>query len=553
MSGGAPAPEAARGQEDEPATLDGMLAAAAAADPGRPATILPRGQAFHATSFAELDRRVNAIAAGLLEVGIGAGMRTVLMVPPTEDFFALTFALLRLRAVPVLIDPGIGRQHLKACLAEAAPGGFIGVRKAHAARQSLRWSPTAKVHVTVGLPVPGGGRTLRTLERLGADRPATVPPRWDPTATAAIAFTSGSTGRPKGVEYQDQHFVAQVELLRTLYDIEPGEVSVATFPPFALFGPALGISTVIPLMDPTRPAQVDPTRVAEAVVRNNASLIFGSPALLDTVSRWGEVTRAHLPTVTRVISAGAPVPRSVQRRVLGMLRDGAQVHTPYGATEALPVTTIGSAELLNLPERGICVGRPVPGVDLTLIRVTDEPLDRLTDDLLVAPGEVGEIVVRGPNVTSAYADRPAATKAAKLDWDGSVAHRMGDLGVMDGEGRLWFYGRKVHRVQCMAAGGPLTLYSVPVEEVYNAHPSVRRCALVGIGPPPSQEPVLVVELEPGMSGSDELTAELLAMGTADPSCARIETVRYSPGLPVDIRHNSKIDREALAGWVEKSR
>jgi len=521
-------------------TLDGLLAEQARAAPHRPALHLPRGTGFRTTTYAALDRRVDAVAAGLRYAGVRPGMRTALLVPPTEDFFALAFALLRLRAVPVLIDPGIGRDKVKGCLAEATPEAFVGVGRAHLARRLLGWCPTARVLVTAGLTAPLGGTTLRRVEQAGRGRlPFTAPDR--PTGSpAAIVFTSGSTGPPKGVEHGEQQLLAQAALIRELYDLRPGEVSLSTFPPFALFGPVLGLSTVVPRMDATRPADVQPARVVRAARRFRATVLFGSPALLDTVSRSG----GKLRTVRRVVSAGAPVPRAVQRRTLAMLGPGGQVHTPYGATEALPVTTIGSAELLTLPV-GICVGRPVPGVDVTLMRMTDAPVRSLTPDLLVPDGEVGEVVVRGAVVSPRYADRPDATADAKLDWDGRVGHRMGDLASRDTQGRLWFAGRKAHVVH--TAQGPL--FSVPCEEIFNVHPAVRRSALVGTGPAGSRTPVLCVELEPSATASPALTVELLALGAADGRTARISTVRYHPRFPVDIRHNSKIDRPALAVWA----
>jgi acyl-CoA synthetase (AMP-forming)/AMP-acid ligase II len=169
----------------------------------------------------------------------------------------------------------------------------------------------------------------------------------------------------------------------------------------------------------------------------------------------------------------------------------------------------------------------------------------MSDDLLVGPGEVGEVVVRGPVVSPAYADRPEATAAAKLDWDGRVAHRMGDLASWDDQGRLWFAGRVAHVVH--TAAGPL--YSVPCEEVFNLHPAVRRSALTGTGPVGRQTPVLVVQLEPGHTPSEALTAELLALGGADPRTAGIARILYRAEMPVDIRHNSKIDRPQLGRWA----
>lgn len=536
-----------------PDTLLTVLAEHARARPRSVALYLPTGRrhrsgrgGYTAVTFAELARRTDALAAGFAALGIGPGARAAMLVPPGADFFAIAFGLLKAGAVPVLIDPGIGRQHLRTCLREAAPVAFLAVPRAQAARAVLGWCPDVERLVTVGARLPGGGRTLRAVERAGAGRPY-APPPVDPDGVAAIAFTSGSTGVPKGVEYRHGNFLAQVAAIRSLYEIVPGEVSVATFPPFALLGPLLGVTTVVPRMDPTRPARVNPERLSDAVTTFHATILFGSPALLDTVSRWGERTGARLPSLRRVISAGAPVPAQVARRMLGLLPPDAQVHTPYGATEALPVSSVGSTELLALAAPGVCVGRPVPGVDVAIIAITDEQLDTLAAGGRLADGSVGEIVVRGANVTTAYADRPETTAASKLDWGGAVAHRMGDLGYLDDAGRLWFCGRKAHRV----TAADRTLHTSPAEEILNSHPAVRRSALVGVGPAGGARPVICVQLEPDARRSAELTAELLELAASHEATSAICTVLYRKDFPVDIRHNSKIDRGAVAAWAAR--
>jgi acyl-CoA synthetase (AMP-forming)/AMP-acid ligase II len=531
-------------------TLDGMLAAHAAARPDAPALVLPAPGlslltgATRTVTFSELERRVADAASGLLAAGVGPGTRTALLVPPNADFFVVAYALLRVRAVPVVVDPGIGLARVRSCLGEAAPEAFVGIAQAHLARRVLSWCPDARIAVTAGpVPVPGT-RSLRQIEREGSRRGPHAPVPRPVGAPAAILFTSGSTGPPKGVEHHEDGLLAQAGLVRDLFGLGPGDVSLATFPPFALFGPALGMTTVVPRMDPTKPAKVVPGRVVRAARATGATVMFGSPAVLDRLGR-GAPAGTHLPALRQVISAGAPVPRDVQRRVLALLAPGAQVHTPYGATEALPVATIGSDELLALPDDGICVGRPVPGVDVALMRVADGPVDTLTPDRHVGPGEIGEIVVRGPVVSPAYADRPEATAAAKLWWDGELAHRTGDLASRDAAGRLWFAGRVAHVVH--TADGPL--YSVPCEEVLNHHPAVRRTALVGVGPERTRTPVAVVEMLAGARMTTAVRRELGALAAADLRTRSITTLLEHPGLPVDARHNSKIDREALARWA----
>ncbi len=522
--------------------LVSRIALTAATRPDADALVLaglPDGD--RVTTYAQLADRVDALAAGFRSLGL-TGDRAAVLVPPGPDFFATVFGLVAAGVVPVLVDPGIGLRTVGRCLGEAAPRAFVGVPRAHAARRALGWCPRARIPVVVGRRTPGAGRTLAEVESAGR---ALLPVRRTPPhpdTLALIAFTSGSTGVPKGVEYRHRHLAAQLGILRELYGIAPGDVSLATFPPFALIGPLLGLTTVVPRMDPTRPARADPRGIVAAVNAHTATLMFASPALLDTLGRWGERSGARMPSLRRVVSAGAPVSRRVQRRVLAMLGPDAEVFTPYGATEALPVTSIGSGELSTLPDAGICVGRPVPGVDLAVVRVSDDPLATMGDAHRLPPGRIGEIVVRGPVVTDGYANRPEATARAKLAWDGRVGHRMGDAGYLDDAGRLWFCGRVGHRVTTPAG----ELFSVPCEEVFNAHPAVARSALVGVGVPGRQRPVLWVQLEAGVHPSTELTRSLLDRAAGNPLTRQIRTVLYRRDLPVDRRHNAKIDRTALA-------
>lgn len=523
-------------------SLPDHLAAVARRAPDRPAAVVPgRGRAWRVLTYGDLEARSTAVARGLAARGLGPGDRVALLVPPTVDFFVLAYGLLRSGVLPVLVDPGIGLPAVKGCLRAAAPRAFLGVPRAVLAARALGWCPSAEEYVAVGARLPGGP-TLAHVEAAGApaDTPDTALPSPRPDDDAVIAFTSGSTGPPKGVVHKHRSFLTQLELVRELNDVADGDVMLATFPPFALFGPALGATTVVPRMDPTRPGSVDPRAVVQAANDFGASVMFGSPALLDTVARGAARRGSRMPTLRRVVSAGAPVPRATQRRVLDLLAPGAEVLTPYGATEALPVTTVSSRELLDLPGPGICVGRPVPGVDVALVPVDDGPLEQV--DREVEPGQVGEVVVRGLNVSERYWHRPEADRLAKTRWDGRTAHRMGDLAWRDPEGRLWFAGRKGHRVETPDGR---TLYSVPVEEVFNAHPQVRRTALVGV----AGRPVLCVEVEPGVRPGPALTAELLRLGARDAAASAVRHVLYHPRFPVDVRHNSKIGREALAGWA----
>ena len=519
--------------------------------PDTTAIIFPKGK--KQLTFQELDRLSDRICHALIAHGISRGVRTVLMVTPSPEFFALTFALFKVGAVPVLIDPGLGIKNLKSCLAEAKPSAFIGIPKAQVARLLFGWArQSIKTVITVGPRLFWGGTTLDKLIQQSPDQPFEMAV----TAAddqAAILFTSGSTGPPKGAIYSHGNFSAQVMALKQVYGIQPGEVDLPTFPLFALFAPALGMTAVIPEMDFTRPGSVDPQKIISAITSYNVTTMFGSPALINRVGRYGAEQGIKLPTLKRVISAGAPVPAAVLERFSQMLAGDVEIFTPYGATESLPVCSIGSREILGetraITENGggVCIGRPVSSIRVEIIRISDEPIAAWSDDLRVASGQVGEIAVQGPQVTRGYFQRPEADRLSKInDPQGGFFHRMGDLGRQDETGRLWFCGRKSHRVE--SAHGPL--FTIPVEALFNTHPAVYRSALVGVGPQGNQQPVICIELEQGLSTShDQLRSELLSIAAAHSHTKDINTILFHPAFPVDIRHNAKIFREKLAVWA----
>ena len=479
-------------------------------------------------TFRELDELSGRYAQGMVRYGIGRGKRTLVMVRAGVELIAVSYALFKAGAVPVLIDPGMGRKAFLKCVEDLAPTSMVGIPLAHVARIAFPSSfSSVKRFVTVGTRWFWGGANLATF----AQEPTPLLTAMEPSDEAAILFTSGSTGPAKGVLYTHGIFNAQLDALRDLYGFQPGEVDLAAFPLFSLFDNALGMTSVIPELDPSRPATCDPAKIVAALRDNRCTTAFGSPAIWKRVVPWCEKHGVKLPGVKRVIIAGASVPPLLIAQLRALI--GGDVYTPYGATEALPVAAIAGTTIVEetasrtTSGAGTCVGEPV--INVRIIPITDAPV---SETIAVPGGHIGEICVRGPVVTETYMNRPEATAAAKIRDGGDIWHRMGDVGYLDERGRLWFCGRKSERV--LTAQGPI--FTDPVEGICNAQGA--RTALVGVGRPGEQRPVLVVEGSP----DPELAARLKPL-------AKVDAVLFHPSFPVDVRHNAKIHRLALGQWA----
>ncbi|MGO9597193.1 MAG: fatty acid CoA ligase family protein [Isosphaeraceae bacterium] len=557
---------------DEPVNIAWHLHVMARRQPHMMAVVVPQGRStsgrmrYSHLTYRQLDGDSDRIACGLAEWDIGPGTRAAVMVRPGLDFFALVFGLFKAGVVPVMIDPGIGIKSLGNCLSEAEPEVFIGIPRALVARRLLGWARKS-VRRVIAVAPPRRWPSRQTLDRLRRDGQraleagkvqAPVFRKVGPDAVAAILFTSGSTGSPKGAVYTHAIFQAQVERFRTLYEIEPGEIDLCTFPLFALFAPAMGMTAIVPDMDPTRPARVNPERIFEAIDDFGPTNLFGSPALLRRVGPAGMARGLKIPTLKRVVTAGAPAPSRVLAEFAGLLEPPAEIFTPYGATEALPIASIGSTEILEETRyqtdqgKGVCIGRAVEGVEVRIIRIDDGPIAVWSDDLEQSDGTIGEIVVSGPMVTREYYNRPEATALSKIADPARATffHRMGDLGYRDHRGRLWFCGRKSHRVVL----ADTTLFTVCCEGVFNVHPAVARSALVGVPGAGGNTPVLCVEPSGRLSRVEQnrLWQELLDRGALFPQTRPITTILFHLSFPVDIRHNSKIFREKLAVWAART-
>ncbi len=500
----------------------------------------PRGRQRSIT-FADLGADVKRVAAGLVEAGVTKGDRVALLVPPGVDLAVCLYACWRTGAVVVLVDAGLGARGISRALKSAAPKYVIGIPRALVAARALRW-PGERV---AALPMDrrtaralGVFTTLDDVRRAGSM--AALPLEPDDMDDAAVVFTSGATGPAKGVLYRHHQLQAQRDVLARLYDISDADRLVAAFAPFALYGPAIGVPSVVPAMNITAPGTLEAVALADAAAAIDATLVFASPAALaNVVATSGALTppqRAALARIRLLLSAGAPVSRSVLSAA-NELMPNAEPHTPYGMTEVLPVTDVTLGEIEDAGDgNGVCVGRPVFGVAVAV-----SPLDavgRATGELTTVAGVTGEVCIQAAHMKESY-DNLWVTQHRTTQPPGW--HRSGDVGHFDAEGRLWIEGRLIHVVSTDI--GPVT--PVGIERAVESLPSVCQAAVVGVGPPGTQRVVLAVVPNDGC-GRLHLAPETLATQVRAVTHVDVAAVLTVPALPVDKRHNSKVDRTRVA-------
>jgi acyl-coenzyme A synthetase/AMP-(fatty) acid ligase len=474
-------------------------------------------------TFAELDSRVATFAQALVQRGIEAGQRVAVLVPPSIDLIALVYACWRIGAVTVIADRGLGLNGLGRAVKSSRVQHVVGIRSAVVAARTLRWAPRASL---IDLKSLQNSMQLEGLKQLGRPEPTHED-------LAAILFTSGATGPAKGVRYTHSQLGAQRDILQKVYNISDTDSFVAAFAPFALFGPALGITTGLADMDVTSPATLTAKALDEACQATKATMVFASPAALANVLKTASTNLSSLKQVRLVMSAGAPVPIDTLR-LMKKLCPEAEMHTPYGMTEVLPVADLSLQQREAIGEgSGVCVGKAVDGCHVKVVAIEGGTTN-------LPSGECGEVVVSSPWMSLGYNRLWLTQQNARFESDGVIWHRTVDVGHLDGDENLWIEGRVVHMIH--ASHGSIT--PVPLEVACEKIAGVKRAAAVGIGDKGAQQ--LVIVLETDQAKEDIAPAHLAIQVREALADVDVVAIWVTKKLPVDIRHNSKIDRTALA-------
>lgn len=500
-------------------------------------------------SFQALLERVRHCAAGWKQLGVGPADRVLMMAHPSVDFVVAVIALQWIGAVPVFMDGGLPIERILQLVAEAdAVGLLAGPEALHLKAEVPEPFRRVQAVVSVGSLLPGAKTCVDAMNASPSEPPA--PAQLGPEDLVGIVFTSGSTGLPKGVEYTTQMALAGVEWLAAT-GMGDEDIYLAILPSHLFGSLMLGMTCVLPNIDVTRPGQGQPSAIVQQIIDCNITYTLGPPSVWTNIAAYCTEHAIAMPSLRVLNISGAAVPSKLLHALMRALPHG-EVRTPLGATEGSPLTDIGAREILEDTAKatargaGVCVGRPVAGLEIKVIEIVDRPLKTWSEATELAPGVIGELVITGPVVSKRYFKRPADTLASKIpDEHGKIWHRLGDCGYIDDQQRVWYCGRIAHIVTQRGA----TLYSVPVEEIFNNLPGIERTALVQPHVYGEMPVVLVVEPQSTPPPAPQEHLRALILNRASECSIAIDHILFYPQpLPVDARHNSKIERSELARW-----
>ncbi|MDG1139187.1 MAG: fatty acid CoA ligase family protein [Opitutales bacterium] len=500
---------------------------------------------FTKRNFKELSEDVARCATYLQTKGLTKGQKALLFVKPGYELTVLAFSVIYLGVIPVIIDPGMGFRSVLSCIRSTKPDILIGLPLVMWLSFVFRNSFKA-VHTKIQI-----SKNFLNKHILSASSR----PYWPQASTteeelAAIVFTSGSTGAPKGVKYLHKNFNSQVDSLQGNFDIAHGEIDLATLPIFSLFNPALGVTTIVPEMNPRKPASADARSLVESIKSHGITTAFASPVIGKKIADYCIKHDQILPSLQRIFLAGAPSPPGLIEDLSKILVHG-EVIVPYGATEALPVSFATAKQIIQsqksiLAGEGSYLGNPAPGVSVKIFPSLAPALSaKLGEHGELTRGQIGEICVAGDIVTDGYYRMPGASIDARFSYENKTFHRMGDLGYFDQDHCLRFLGRKA---ECIQTENGL-LETERCEPMINAIPCIKKSALIGIGNAKKQEPCIVVEpLRADFTEKKkrEVSQKILSILTTSFPQFNFMRVFWEPSIPVDARHNAKIHRLSLS-------
>lgn len=507
-------------------------------------------------TYRQLNQQSDDIARGLQRAGVVRGTKTALQIQPGIQWFAVTYALLKIGAVPVIIQPSLGYRHMAQCIKAVEPEALITSPK-FSMIQLLYPSNYQSVHLQINTDRRWLQKGLSLVDLLQNEPgPFQIADVQRQDLGMILFSTSNESDEPKPIILTHKDLNAILLLIRSVMGISENSVFLSTFPFFMMIAPAMGIGQVIPSSQSLKALKIDPRMIIESIWDHGITHLLMSPTHLMVLENFLKDAGIFLSPIQRILSWGEAFPAEELQKLHYYINNETQVFPIYGMAEAPMITTLGSHEIVSetqiKTERGfgICQGKIVKDMEMQVIDVNDRPIDNWSDDLKVEGGNIGELVVRGEAVSNKYSNNVKADALTKIPDGKNMWHRTGDVGWVDTKGYFWFCGRKKDRI---IISEEETLYTIPCEAVFMRHQRVHRCIIVGVGPIPYQTPVLIIELAPGDSGKyiSTLTHELIDLAQAYPHTGNIKKILFRKRFPVHPLFQQKINRKQLTIWAAK--
>ncbi|MES2662888.1 MAG: fatty acid CoA ligase family protein [Pseudomonadota bacterium] len=508
-------------------------------------------------SFYEIDQESDHIAHILQKRGFKPGDKTILMLKAGPELYSLLFGIFKVGVIPVLVDPGMNISQMLQCYKSVNVETFVGSPIAHIVRL-LNPSAFSTIKLVVWIV---HGKIISKMRYAVKEKTVKSFPIYanQKNDLALINFTSGSTGPAKGAECTCGMAQSRMELIKEHHCITKEDTHLITSPFFGVFGIMMGNTCVLPEMDPINPAKIFSPYIIDAITKFNTTCMFASPALLHTLGNHFRNKKIVLQSLRLVVSGGAPITFKTMKLFRRILQTDAIFESNWGTTEGLPLAAINIDTILNktqscVSDAGTCLGKPVDRVEVKVINIDRNPILNLNKDLKINSNEIGELIVRGPNVSLRYYYDETNNKRNKiLDEYNNVWHRTGDLGWIDSTGNIWFCGRMSDQIVTDLQLSVLN--SVQCEEIINHHPGVYRSALVSAQLKLENVvcivPVMCVELDKTclLNKSSNVRKNILELLMKNSLTQSIKHVLFHPAFPVDRRHNAKINRKELGKWA----
>ena len=493
-------------------------------------------------TFSEIEKASSRAARSLSQVGLCAGDAVLVFQPMCADLYIALLAIFRLKLMAVFIDPSAGKKHIERCCKRIAPKALIATPKAHVLQLRIPALRRIPIKFSTGFRLPGTQSWDRWKQcpENGDIEPC------EHNTPALITFTSGSTGEPKVAVRTHGFLLAQHGVLTKELRLRHEDTVLGTLPIFVLSHLGSGIASLMPHADLRRPGFIAAGPIIRQIQKHKVTHIEASPALFERIVRYCQTHRISLPGLKKILTGGGPVfPRLLDQ--LQHLAPRAEIVAVYGSTEAEPIAQI-SRNVMSDEDRqsmtcgkGLLAGEPIKDIHLRIIPdrwgAPIDPLSRPQFEALCLPtGKVGEIVVSGDHVLSGYW-KGQGNSETKFNASGAIWHRTGDAGYLDRKGRLWLLGRCMARIEDQHG----ILYPFAVESAVSQYPNIRRSACVAY----KDRRTLTIDPDHPVSSSD------VAALKAKLSWAEIDRIVALKQIPVDPRHNAKIDYPALMGLLKK--